>query len=110
MLIKTRYFQYLQYDLTHQFFPAKKKMQTMSNSNSKIKLITLCPQLKFETQIYSHLVPNTCFYAVQKVSKSFAMAERNVFVRSNTWTVSSNPTPGMDVPVRLLCVSVVLCR
>jgi hypothetical protein len=33
----------------------------MKNINSKIKWKTLCPQLKFETQIYSHLVPNKLF-------------------------------------------------
>jgi hypothetical protein len=33
---------------------------------------------------------------------------RNVFARSNTGIVDSNPTQGMDVFVRLFCVCVVL--
>jgi hypothetical protein len=33
----------------------------------------------------------------------------NVSVRSNTVTVGSNPTQGLDVCVRLFCVCVVLC-
>jgi hypothetical protein len=32
-----------------------------------------------------------------------------VFARSNAGMVSSNPTQGMDVCVRLFCVFVVLC-
>jgi hypothetical protein len=31
------------------------------------------------------------------------------FARSNSGVISSNPTRGMDVCVRLLCVCVVLC-
>jgi hypothetical protein len=34
----------------------------------------------------------------------------NVFVRSNTGIVGSNPTRGMDVCPRFFCVCVVLCR
>jgi hypothetical protein len=33
----------------------------------------------------------------------------NVFARSNTGIVGSNPTSGMDIPVRLFCVCVVPC-
>jgi hypothetical protein len=32
-----------------------------------------------------------------------------VFARSNTGVVGSNPTLGMDVCVRLLCVCIILC-
>jgi hypothetical protein len=35
---------------------------------------------------------------------------RTVFARPNTGIVGSNPTHGMDVRVRLCCVSVVKCR
>jgi hypothetical protein len=34
---------------------------------------------------------------------------RTVFARSNTGIVGSNPTRGMDVCVRLICLYVVLC-
>jgi hypothetical protein len=33
----------------------------------------------------------------------------NIFAHSNTGTVGSNPTQGMDVSLRLFCVYVVLC-
>jgi hypothetical protein len=35
---------------------------------------------------------------------------RNVFARSNTGIVGSNPTRGMDVCPRFFCVCVILCR
>jgi hypothetical protein len=35
---------------------------------------------------------------------------RAVFAPSNTGIVGSNPTQGMDVCLRLICVCVVLCR
>jgi hypothetical protein len=35
---------------------------------------------------------------------------RNIFARSNAWTVGSNPTQGMDACPRLFCVCIVLCR
>jgi hypothetical protein len=34
----------------------------------------------------------------------------NVFARSNTGIVGSNPTEGMNVCLRLYCVCVVLCK
>jgi hypothetical protein len=34
----------------------------------------------------------------------------NIFARSNTGVVDSNPTQGMDVCLRLFCVYVVLCK
>jgi hypothetical protein len=51
------------------------------------------------------------FFCSREMNYSYIqMQQPNVFIRSNTGIVGSNPTQGMDVYLRLLCVCVVRCR
>jgi hypothetical protein len=53
-----------------------------------------------------------CFlqYKIKKLIRVAARSKAwTVFALSNTGILSSNPTPGMDVCVRLICVRAALC-
>jgi hypothetical protein len=66
-----------------------------------------------KSEIYSYFLcfEGLFYHAVSSWPITVAARSKawTVFARSNTGVVSSNPTQGMDVCVRLFCVCVVLC-
>jgi hypothetical protein len=71
-----------------------------------------CPQLKHysEEQWSERTKKLQTIVHWQPITVAARSKAGNVFARSNTGIVGSNPTQGMDVCLRLFCVCVVLCR
>jgi hypothetical protein len=71
---------------------------------TRIKVLSFTAALACFVQSFMSLIQ---FAPISVAARSEA---RNVFVSSNTGIVVSNPTQGMNVCLRLLCVCIVLCE